>query len=112
MSNGSETGGVPSEILSLIAQRNRIQVFLHTYLATKHNSMFRRKAARERDYAVAFFAPEQTEVFLSLGKGESSKIPDPNVRFFEQKEEAKSVLGTNPNSAMAWRYSPKLQLMY
>lgn len=103
---------ISPEVLSGIGQRNRIQLFLHIYLATKHTRIFRQKAAREKDYAVAFFAPEQAEVVLSSDSNERSQIPEPNVEFFTWKEEAKNLLGTNPNSALAWRHSPKLELMY
>ena len=103
---------IAPEFLSKIAQRNRIQIFLHTYLIAKHTSLFRQKSSRKKDYAVAFFVPEQAEAFLSSDNKRRSRIPKPSVEFFEQKEGAKSVLGTNPNSVMAWRHSPKLELMY
>ncbi len=103
-------GGIPVEVLSEIAKRNKIQAFLHVYLTHRHDHIFRRRDARRKDYVVAFFAPEKVEVVLGCsGTGE---IPEPDVVFFEDKELAGGVLGTNPNSAMAWRHSPKLELMY
>lgn len=112
MSDGSEQLDLTPEVLLRIALRNQIQLVLHTYLTSKHAQIFRRKASRNKDYAVAFFPPDQTEFVQALDKRKRHLIPEPNLEFFEHKDMARGLLGTNPNSALSWRYSPKLELMY
>jgi hypothetical protein len=113
MLNGLRTKGfVPPDELESIAQRNRVQVVLHGYVSKRHAYIFRKKAARKKDYVVVFIEPERMQVFMEEMQNGKKNKEEPRIKFFAQKEEALPLLGQNPHSVLAWRYSPKLQLMY
>lgn len=109
--SGNGQDNVPPDVLQAIATRIHVQTYLHNFLTAKHDNIFRRKEAQDRDYAVAFLVPEQTEIVVSLEVG-SRPPPKPKLYFFERKDAASELLSTNPYSALAWRHSPKLELMY
>jgi hypothetical protein len=105
---------IPADVLSDIAKRNTMQVVLNDYLINKHAEIFKSNISKQKDYAVVFYSPEKAKTFPSFCFSDVRKpqIPEPDLAFFDDKEEAGYLLGTNPHSAMAWRYSPELELMY
>jgi hypothetical protein len=108
---------ISPEELAEIAIRNRVQAALHSYLTKKHSVIFRRKAAEDRDYVVAYIRPEAVSTVTAFLRkaGKDGKIKSKSVvvtEFFECKEDAVPLLRDNPHSVITWRDAPKLQLMY
>lgn len=112
MSTESAVIQIPQDVLSKIRDSNRILQYLCDFLIIKHDCIFNKNKSGNNDYAVVSFDDKQAEKFIKMEVVEKAKAIDPHIDYFSEKEIAMNKLSKNPNSALAWRDSPELELMY
>lgn len=95
-----------------IAQLNCISHGLHFYLSTRHEFIFDEEESKKMDYAVAYYNEEQAKEYIKKIRNGGKKLPKPFIEYFDEIDEAYELLGKNHFTALSWRHSPKLELMY
>lgn len=95
-----------------IADLNCITYGLHIYLIRHHALLFKQEEAQNKDYAVAFYDSQGAGQFLEQFHNGKKDLPKPTVEFFGKKKKALNLLAQNCFTALSWRFSPSLELMY